>query len=84
VHGAASLSPTHPQKVGFPFGRHVIFCAPVDGGIDAVRMLHSAREVDAAMGDEQQAAGPGSRLNPAGLVRGEPGDARVAGPDCRR
>ena len=36
----------------FPFGRYVIFYAPVDGGIDVVRLLHSARDVDAAFGDE--------------------------------
>lgn len=32
----------------FPFGRYIIFHAPVDGGIDVVRVLHSARDVDAA------------------------------------
>lgn len=36
----------------FPFGRYVIFYAPVDGGIDVVRVLHSARDVEAAFGDE--------------------------------
>ena len=36
----------------FPFGRYVIFYAPVDGGIDVVRVLHSARDVDAAFGGE--------------------------------
>ncbi|MBK9364011.1 MAG: type II toxin-antitoxin system RelE/ParE family toxin [Rubrivivax sp.] len=36
----------------FPFGRYVIFYAPVDGGIDVVRLLHSARDVDAAFGGE--------------------------------
>lgn len=30
----------------FPFGRYIIFYAPVDGGIDVVRVLHSARDVD--------------------------------------
>jgi toxin ParE1/3/4 len=34
----------------FPFGRYVIFYAPVDGGIDVVRVLHSARDVDGALG----------------------------------
>lgn len=37
----------------FPFGRYVIFYAPVEGGIDVVRVLHSARDVDAAFGDAQ-------------------------------
>jgi toxin ParE1/3/4 len=36
----------------FPFGRYVMFYAPIDGGIDVVRVLHSARDVDAAFGDE--------------------------------
>jgi toxin ParE1/3/4 len=36
----------------FPFGRYLIFYAPVDEGIDVVRVLHSARDVDAAFGDE--------------------------------
>src|SRR5512135_821128 len=37
----------------FPFGRYVIFYVPIEGGIDVVRVLHSARDVDAAFGDEQ-------------------------------
>lgn len=36
----------------FPFGRYLIFYAPVDEGIDVVRVLHSVRDVDAAFGDE--------------------------------
>ena len=35
----------------FPFGRYVIFYAPIPGGIDVVRLLHSARDVDAAFGE---------------------------------
>jgi len=35
----------------FPFGRYVIFYTPVDGGIDVVRVLHSARDGDAVFGD---------------------------------
>ena len=31
-----------------PFGRCVIFYIPLDDGIDAVRVLHSARDIDAA------------------------------------
>ena len=34
----------------FPFGRYVIFYEPVDAGIDVVRVLHSARDVDAQFG----------------------------------
>ena len=29
----------------FPFGRYVIFYSQVDGGIDVVRVLHSARDL---------------------------------------
>ena len=35
-----------------PFGRYVIFYTPVQDGIDVVRVLHSARDVDAAFGEE--------------------------------
>lgn len=35
----------------FPFGRYVIFYEPLDGGLDVVRLLHSARDVDATLGD---------------------------------
>lgn len=30
----------------FPFGRYVIFYAPLDDGIDVVRVLHGARDID--------------------------------------
>ena len=30
-----------------PFGRYVIFYMPGDSGIDIVRVLHSARDIDA-------------------------------------
>jgi toxin ParE1/3/4 len=36
----------------FPFGRYVIFYMPVQDSIDVVRVLHSARDVDAAFGEE--------------------------------
>jgi toxin ParE1/3/4 len=32
---------------GMPFGRYVIFYLPLPDGIDVVRVLHSARDVDA-------------------------------------
>lgn len=35
----------------FPFGRYVILYEPIDGGIDVVRVLHSARDVDAQFGE---------------------------------
>ncbi len=37
-----------PDLRSFPFGRYVIFYTPVQDGIDVVRVLHSARDVDAA------------------------------------
>lgn len=36
----------------FPFGRYVIFYVPTYDGIDVVRVLHSARDVDAASIEE--------------------------------
>ncbi len=36
----------------FPFGRYVIFYTPVRDGIDVVRVLRSARDIDAAFGEE--------------------------------
>ena len=36
----------------FPFGRYVIFYMPIEGGVDVVRVLHSARDVDAVFADE--------------------------------
>lgn len=40
-----------PGLRSFPFGRYVIFYEPIKGGIDIVRLLHSARDVDAQFGD---------------------------------
>lgn len=37
----------------FPFGRYVVFYVPVDDGIDVVRVLHSARDVDAVFGADE-------------------------------
>lgn len=36
----------------FPFGRYVIFYAPTKDGIDVVRALHSARDIDAVFGED--------------------------------
>ena len=44
----------------FPFGRSVIFYAPVDDGIDVVRVLHSARDIRAAFGEVTKALGKGA------------------------
>ena len=35
----------------FPFGRYVIYYVPIEDGIDVVRVLHSARDIDAIFGD---------------------------------
>ncbi|MDZ7590832.1 MAG: type II toxin-antitoxin system RelE/ParE family toxin [Rubrivivax sp.] len=40
-----------PGLRSFPFGRYVIFYEPIEDGIDVVRLLHSAREVDAQFGE---------------------------------
>lgn len=37
----------------FPFGRYVIFYEPIEDGIDVVRVLHSARDIDAVFGAGQ-------------------------------
>ena len=37
----------------FPFGRYVVFYAPLDDGIDVIRVLHGARDVDAVFKPEQ-------------------------------
>ncbi|MBP6808916.1 MAG: type II toxin-antitoxin system RelE/ParE family toxin [Phenylobacterium sp.] len=36
----------------FPFGRYPIFCLPIDDGIDVVRVLHGARDVDTVFGED--------------------------------
>ncbi len=41
-----------PRVRSFPLGRYVVFYEPIDAGIDVVRVLHSARDIDAIMGDE--------------------------------
>ncbi len=39
-----------PGLRSMPFGRYVIFYEPLDDGIDVIRVLHSARDVDAQFG----------------------------------
>lgn len=41
-----------PGLRSMPFGRYVIFYEPLDDGIDVVRLLHSARDVDAQFGTD--------------------------------
>lgn len=40
-----------PRLRSFPFGRYVIFYEPLDDGLDVVRLLHSARDVDSTLED---------------------------------
>ena len=40
-----------PGLRSFRFGRYVIFYEAIEGGIDVVRLLHSARDVDAQFGE---------------------------------
>jgi len=42
-----------PGVRSFPFGRYVVFYVPLDGGIDVVRVLHGARDIDAVFNPEQ-------------------------------
>jgi len=35
----------------FPVGRYVIFYESIDDGIDVVRVLHGARDIDAVFGE---------------------------------
>jgi len=37
----------------FPFGRYVIFYAPIDNGIDVIRVLHGSRDIDTVFNPEQ-------------------------------
>jgi toxin ParE1/3/4 len=37
----------------FPFGRYVIFYVPIENGINVVRVLHSARDIDAVFDEGQ-------------------------------
>lgn len=38
----------------FPMGRYVVFYMPLHDGIDVVRVLHSARDIDALFGESDQ------------------------------
>ena len=41
-----------PSLRSLPFGRYMIFYLPLDDGIDVVRVLHSARDIDAVFADD--------------------------------
>jgi toxin ParE1/3/4 len=40
-----------PRLRSIPFGRYVIFYEPLSDGIDVVRVLHSARDIDTVFGE---------------------------------
>lgn len=42
-----------PGVRSFPFGRYVVYYVPLDDGIDVVRVLHGARDIDAVFSPEQ-------------------------------
>lgn len=42
-----------PAVRSFPIGRYVVYYAPLDDGIDVVRVLHGARDIDAVFNPEQ-------------------------------
>lgn len=37
----------------FPFGSYVVFYAPIEDGIDVVRVLHGARDIDAVFRESE-------------------------------
>ena len=39
-----------PDMRSFPFGRYVVFYAPLIDGIDVVRVLHGSRDIDTNFG----------------------------------
>ena len=41
-----------PRVRSVPFGRYVVFYVPLDDGIDVVRVLHGARDIDAMFNPE--------------------------------
>ena len=42
-----------PGVRSFPFGRYVVFYVPLDHGIDVVRVLHGAPDIDAVFHPQQ-------------------------------
>jgi len=41
-----------PGIRSFPFGRYLVFYLPISDGIDVVRVLHGARDVDKVFGED--------------------------------
>lgn len=46
-----------PGIRSMPFGRYVIFYEPLPDGIDVIRVLHSARDIDAVFDPDPDASG---------------------------
>lgn len=42
-----------PGVRSFAFGRYSVFYVPLDDGVDVVRVLHGARDIDAIFNPEQ-------------------------------
>ena len=42
-----------PGVRSYPYGRYVVFYVPLDDGIDVVRVLHGARDIDAVFNPMQ-------------------------------
>ena len=53
VDGPRAETNSPPDVRSFPFGRYVIFYEPIEDGIDVVRVLHSARDIDAVFGEDE-------------------------------
>jgi toxin ParE1/3/4 len=41
-----------PGVRSFPFGRYVVFYVPLEDGIDVIRVLHGARDIEAVFNPE--------------------------------
>ncbi|MEO8202760.1 MAG: type II toxin-antitoxin system RelE/ParE family toxin [Betaproteobacteria bacterium] len=40
-----------PDARSFPFGRYIVFYIPLSDGIDVVRVLHGARDIDSVFSE---------------------------------
>jgi toxin ParE1/3/4 len=69
----------------FPFGRYVTFYAPIEDGIDVVRVIHSARDIDAVFGEISRQGHPALNLCDRNRSHaGVPACLRACVPACRR
>ncbi len=44
----------YPDLRSFVVGKHVVFYLPLTNGIDIIRVLHGARDIEAILEDEEQ------------------------------